>query len=77
MDVCILQALGAPILQYFVRGCDAFIDKTLQGGIHTIEDCEAKTLAYQDSAENMDVSADVYRFCDNNIIPIYQLRKWQ
>ena len=42
---------GVDLRKYFLRGCDAFVDKTLQGGLKTLEDCEVRVMEFGDKVD--------------------------
>ncbi|KAL5013073.1 hypothetical protein ScPMuIL_011624 [Solemya velum] len=42
--------IGHDVCQSFLAGCDIFIDKTLQGAIRTLEDCETQAQILSDMA---------------------------
>ena len=42
--------MGADVCQSFFSGCEAFIDKTLQGALRTVDDLETKAQSLSDIA---------------------------
>ena len=51
--------VGHDVRQSFLSGCDVFIDKTLHGGLRTVEECEIRLQSLNDDmSQNMPVSMD-------------------
>ena len=49
--------MGADVCQSFFSGCEAFIDKTLQGALRTVDDLETKAQSLSDIAMDNLVSS--------------------
>ncbi|XP_013411509.1 kinesin-like protein KIF14 isoform X1 [Lingula anatina] len=54
--------LGHDIRQVFLTGCDVFLDKTIQGGLRSLEECEinVQTLA-ENQNTNQQLSGDILK----------------
>ena len=53
--------LGHDVRQAFLEGCDIFIDKTLQGSLKTVEECELRLQGFSDMLDDSDVSLINFR----------------
>ena len=44
--------LGHDVREFFLSGCDVYIDKSLQGGLKAIEGCDYRVVSMVDKAQD-------------------------